>query len=165
VSSILLCFKYCEFIFLLFLLAHHENLTTITVQSRGIVERSRQWREMLLSVEPRGSGKEKWNDLCSILSTDHWLSAYFLGRIWLVNHALSANEQYFFLTPNQTTVLLAMVYKPNQPKRRGQSPCQIPWCVKAAKLEVCQFAWTGQADGLHALGLLRWRTGPAHHAA
>jgi len=33
-----------------------------------------------------------------------------------LSHGLSANEQYFSLTPNQPTVLSAMAYKSNQPK-------------------------------------------------
>ena len=41
------------------------------------------------------------------------LSACSLARFWLISHGLSANEQYFSLTPNQTTVLSAMAYKPN----------------------------------------------------
>jgi len=36
-----------------------------------------------------------------------------LARIWLLSHGLSANEQYFSLTPNQPTVLSAMAYKQN----------------------------------------------------
>ena len=47
-------------------------------------------------------------------------SACSFGRIWLISHGLSANEQYFSLTPNQPTVLSAMTYKPNQPKRTGR---------------------------------------------
>ena len=39
------------------------------------------------------------------------------GRIWFISHGLSTNEQYFSLTPNQSTVLSAMVYKLSQPKR------------------------------------------------
>jgi len=46
--------------------------------------------------------------------------AGWLGRIWLISHGLSANEQYFSLTPNQPTVLSAMAYKPNKPKRIGR---------------------------------------------
>jgi len=46
-------------------------------------------------------------------------AACSLARIWLISHSLSANEQYFSLTPNQPTVLSAMAYKPNQPKRTG----------------------------------------------
>ena len=34
----------------------------------------------------------------------------------LVVFGLSANEQYFSLTPNQPTLLLAMAYQPNKPK-------------------------------------------------
>ena len=40
-----------------------------------------------------------------------------LGRIWLISSGLSANEQYFSFTPNQSAVLSAMAYKPIQPKR------------------------------------------------
>ena len=43
----------------------------------------------------------------------------------LVVFGLSANEQYFSLTPNQSTVLSAMAYKPNQPKRTGQLMCYL----------------------------------------
>ena len=42
------------------------------------------------------------------------------GRIWLISHGLSGNEQYFSLIPNQPTVLSVMAYKPNQPKRTGR---------------------------------------------
>ena len=38
------------------------------------------------------------------------------GRIRLISHGLSANGQYFSLTPNQPIVLLAMTYKPNKSK-------------------------------------------------
>jgi len=36
-----------------------------------------------------------------------------------MSRTFSANEQYFSLTPNQPTVLLAMAYQPNKPKRTG----------------------------------------------
>ena len=49
------------------------------------------------------------------------LSVCSLGRIRLISHSLSANEQYFSLTLNQPTLLSAMAYKPNKPKRTG--PC------------------------------------------
>jgi len=38
----------------------------------------------------------------------------------LISQLTSYNLQYFSLTPNQSTVLLAMTYKPNQPKRMGR---------------------------------------------
>ena len=49
-----------------------------------------------------------------------WLSACSSVRIWLINHGLSANKQYFSLTQNQSTVLSVMAYKPNKPKRTGR---------------------------------------------
>jgi len=33
---------------------------------------------------------------------------------WLISHAFSANEQYFSPTTNQSTVLSAMAYLPNE---------------------------------------------------
>ena len=39
--------------------------------------------------------------------------------IWLISLGLSANEQYFSLTPNQLAVLSAMAYKSIQLKRTG----------------------------------------------
>ena len=50
----------------------------------------------------------------------HCQAACSLGRIWLISHDLSANEQYFSLTPNQPTILSVMAYKPNEPKRTGR---------------------------------------------
>jgi len=44
-----------------------------------------------------------------------------LGRVWLISHGLSANEQYFSLTPNQPTgVFSTMAYQPNKTKRTGR---------------------------------------------
>ena len=34
--------------------------------------------------------------------------------VWLISRTFSANEQYFSLTINQTTVLSAMAYQPNE---------------------------------------------------
>ena len=44
-----------------------------------------------------------------------------LGLVWLISHTFSANEPYFFLTPNQPTVLSAIAYHPNRPKPTGSS--------------------------------------------
>ena len=34
---------------------------------------------------------------------------------WLIIHTFPANEQYFSLTINQTTILLIMAYQPSEP--------------------------------------------------
>ena len=39
--------------------------------------------------------------------------------VWLISRTFSANEYYFSLTPNQSTVLSVIAYKPNMPKRTG----------------------------------------------
>ena len=49
-------------------------------------------------------------------------SACSFCRIWLISYGLSANEQYFSLTTNQPTVLSAMAYQSNKPKRTGRLP-------------------------------------------
>ena len=53
-------------------------------------------------------------------------TACSLGCISLISHGLSANKQYFSLTPNQPTVLSAMAYKLNKPKRTGLSLTRCP---------------------------------------
>ena len=40
--------------------------------------------------------------------------------LWLISRIFSANEQYFSLTQNQPTILLAMSYQPNKSKRTGR---------------------------------------------
>ena len=48
------------------------------------------------------------------------------GLVRLISRTFSANEQYFSLTPNQLTVLSAMAYQPNKPKRTGRiAPCSV----------------------------------------
>jgi len=42
--------------------------------------------------------------------------------VWLISRTFSANEQYFSLTTNQPTVLLAMAY---QPSEQGNFPLLI----------------------------------------
>ena len=42
------------------------------------------------------------------------------GLVWLISRTFLANEHYFSLSPNQPTVLLAMAYQPNKPKRTGR---------------------------------------------
>jgi len=37
-----------------------------------------------------------------------------------LSRTFSANKQYFSFTPNQPTVLSAMAYQPNKPKRTGR---------------------------------------------
>ena len=68
-----------------------------------------------------------WHFHSPVVST-----ACSLGRIWLISHGLSANEQYFSFTPNQPTVLSAMAYKPNKPKRTGRLHATlVPWHMHA----------------------------------
>ena len=46
-------------------------------------------------------------------------SACSLGRIWLISHVLSANEQYFSLTPNQPIVLQPWLISQTSPNEQG----------------------------------------------
>jgi len=42
------------------------------------------------------------------------LSPCSLGLVWLISRTFSANEYYFSLTPNQSTVLSVMTYQPSE---------------------------------------------------
>jgi len=69
---------------------------------------------------------------CTALRLQPRGRARSFGRIRLISHGLSANEQYFSLTPNQPIVLSTMTYQPNKPKQTGRiflyaggAPCLV----------------------------------------
>ena len=63
-----------------------------------------------------------WNPVFSLFA---W--SYFAYKPWLISQRI-----VFFFTPNQPTVLSAMAYKPNKPKRTGRLHATlVPWHMHA----------------------------------
>jgi len=48
------------------------------------------------------------------------------GLIWLISYPFLANKQYFFLAPNQPTVLSVMTYRSIKPIRRRATQAHHP---------------------------------------
>jgi len=53
---------------------------------------------------------------CIVTQKLNWWGSEFLLALfaWLISRTFSANEQYFSLTTNQPTILLAMTYQPSE---------------------------------------------------
>ena len=67
--------------------------------------------DVSVSSYDEGSFKEKRNYMRM-----HILTVLFT---WLISRTFSANEQYFSLTTNQSTVLSAMAYQPSEQDTHG----------------------------------------------
>ena len=98
----------------------------------------------------------------SPVSLSRSLAPCLLGLIWLISCTFLTNEQYFFLTLNQSTVLLAMAYQPNKIKRTRRRMMN-EWIIMAEKRKSTYSVTCTTAPEARCQSLAEWWSQAEQH--